>query len=44
MVTFDPRDYAITLKSIYDDVEKEYGELLMQQGITLGESACGSVP
>ena len=37
VLMFDPRDYPITVMGIYDDVEKEYGELLSEQGISLGK-------
>ena len=36
ILMFDPRDYPITVMGIYDDVEKEYGEVLRAQGISLG--------
>ena len=39
VLNFDPRDYAITVMDIYDGVEKLYGELLKQQGISLGKEA-----
>ena len=36
ILNFDPRDYAIVVRDIYNGVEETYGQLLKDQGISLG--------
>ena len=37
VLPYDPRDYAIALTRIYDGLVQQYGTVLQQQNITLGE-------
>ena len=39
ILLYDPQDYAVALTRIYDGLEQQYGTLLQEKNITLGEVA-----
>ena len=39
ILPYDPRDYAVALTRIYDGLEQQYGTVLQEKNITLGEVA-----
>lgn len=41
VLLFDPTYYGIVVTEIYENVEKEYGQVLMQHGISLRKFLCG---
>ena len=37
VLPYDPRDFAVILQEIFDNLQHEYGELLTERGIPLGK-------
>ena len=37
VLPYDPRDYALRVTEIYNNLAKQYGSILNEQGISLGE-------